>query len=196
MVEIRQLRHLRREDLRIADGYVSSARYEVSNTETADHVCFTLSRQELTKPYKKRWTASEEDYRAYSELVDQGLSFGTYDRGRLVGIAISERTDWNRSLWIREFRIAESHRRRGLGRQLMEKVAADATAKGLRILVCETQNTNVPAMDFYRSVGFEVAGVDLSYYTNSDLAAGEVAVFMKRKLEQLPSLCSDGSPIA
>lgn len=183
MIEVRQVRHLRREDLRVADGYISTAKYEVSNAETDDHVCFTLSRQELAEPYEKHWSASEEDYRAYSELVDQGLSFGIYERGRPVGIAISERIDWNRSLWIREFRIAESHRRKGLGRQLMEEVAADATEKGLRILVCETQNTNVPAIDFYRSVGFEVVGLDLSYYTNSDLASGEVAVFMKRKLE-------------
>ncbi|MDE2700419.1 MAG: hypothetical protein OXI23_16220 [Gemmatimonadota bacterium] len=39
----------------------------------------------------------------------------------------------------------------------------------------------MPAIDFYRGVGFEVEGVDLSYYTNSDVD-GEVAVFMKRKL--------------
>ena len=183
MIEIRRIRHLRREDLSVANGYASSAKYEVSTTATTDQICFTLSRQELTQPYEKHWSASEDDYRAYSDLVDQGLSFGMYDRGRLVGIAISERIDWNRSLWIREFGIVESHRREGLGSQLMEKVAADAAAKGLRVLVCETQNTNGPAMDFYCSVGFEIAGIDLSYYTNSDLAAGEVAVFMKRKLE-------------
>ena len=183
MVDIRRIRHLRREDLSVANGYVSSAKYEVSNTETADHICFTLSRRELIEPFEKHWSASEDDYRGYSELLDQGLSFGMYDRGRLVGIAISERINWNKSLWIREFGIAESHRRKGLGRQLMERVAADASAKGLRVLVCETQNTNVPAIDFYRSVGFEIAGVDLSYYTNSDLTAGEVAIFMKRKLE-------------
>ena len=182
-VEIRRIRHLRREDLSVAEGYVSSAKYEVSSSETTDHIGFTLSRRELTEPYERHWSASDEDYSAYSELVDQGLSFGMYDKGRPVGIAISERIDWHRSLWVREFGIAESHRRKGLGRQLMDKVAADAAAKGLRILVCETQNTNVPAIDFYRRVGFEVAGVDLSYYTNSDLAAGEVAVFMKRKLE-------------
>ena len=63
----------------------------------------------------------------------------------------------------------------------MDQVAEVAKAEGLRILVCETQNTNVPAIVFYRSVGFEVGGVDLSYYTNRDVE-DEVAVFMKRKL--------------
>ena len=65
----------------------------------------------------------------------------------------------------------------------MDHVALHASEEGLRVLVCETQTTNVPAIDFYRSVGFELDGIDLSYYGNDDVAAGEVALFMKRKLE-------------
>jgi ribosomal protein S18 acetylase RimI-like enzyme len=49
-------------------------------------------------------------------------------------------------------------------------------------MVCETQNTNVPAITFYRRVGYEIDGVDLSYYTNRDMTDFEVAIFMKRKL--------------
>jgi ribosomal protein S18 acetylase RimI-like enzyme len=47
----------------------------------------------------------------------------------------------------------------------------------------ETQNTNLPAIRFYRAVGFEIEAVDLSYYTNHDTLDGEVAIFMKRKVE-------------
>jgi len=43
------------------------------------------------------------------------------------------------------------------------------------------QLTLVPAIDFYRAVGFAVEGIDRSYYTNDDLN-NEVAVFMKRRL--------------
>ena len=181
MVEIRRLKHLRREDLHIMAGYVSTDRYHVLKTETADEFCFILKRQKLDAPYVKRWSFSEEAFRNYSELVNQSLSLGAYDAGQLVGIAISENIEWNKSLWVREFGVAESYRRKGVGRQLMGQVAEVAKAEGLRILVCETQNTNVPAIDFYRSAGFEVDGVDLSYYTNRDVE-GEVAIFMKRKL--------------
>ncbi len=181
MIEIRKLKQLRRGGLHIMDGYVSTDRYQVSKTETADEFCFTLKRQKLDEPYVKRWSFSDEDFRNYSELVNHGLSLGAYDAEQLVGIAISEEIEWNRSLWIREFGVAESYRRKGVGGQLMDQVVEVAKAEGLRILVCETQNTNVPAIDFYRSVGFEVEGVDLSYYTNRDIE-GEVAVFMKRKL--------------
>ena len=181
MIEIRKLKHLRREDLHIMAGYVSTDRYQVSKTETDNEFCFILKRQKLNEPYVKHWSFSEEDFKNYSELVNQGLSLGAYDTDQLVGIAISEKIEWNRSLWIREFGIAESYRRKGVGRQLMEKIVEVAKAEGLRILVCETQNTNVSAIDFYRSVGFEVDGIDLSYYTNRDVE-DEVAVFMKRKL--------------
>ena len=51
------------------------------------------------------------------------------------------------------------------------------------LIVCETQNYNVPAIEFYRKVGFEIEGIDLSYYSNRDMTEGEVAIFMKRKLE-------------
>ena len=181
MVEIKKLEQLRREDLHIMAGYVSTDRYQVSKSETADEFCFILKRQKLDAPYVKRWSFSEEEFRNYSELVNQSLSLGAYDADQLVGIAISEKIEWNKSLWVREFGVAESYRRKGVGRQLMGQVAEVAKAEGLRILVCEAQNTNVPAIDFYRSVGFEVDGVDLSYYTNRDVE-GEVAVFMKRKL--------------
>ena len=113
MVEIRELEQLRRKDLHIMDGYVSTDRYQVSKAETVDELCFILKRQKLNEPYVKHWSFSEEDFRNYSELVNQGLSLGAYDAGRLVGIAISEKVEWNRSLWIREFGVAESIQEKG-----------------------------------------------------------------------------------
>ena len=183
MVEIRKLLNLRREDLQVADGYVSAARYRVRKAEIARAFCFTLDRQELSEPFEKRWTVSEADFQRYGDVVGQGMSFAACDGGCTVGVAIAETAGWNRSLWIREFGISSPYRRQGLGRRLMERVAAHAGQEGFRVLVCETQTTNVPAIDFYRSVGFEVGGIDLSYYGNDDVQTGEVALFLKRKLE-------------
>ena len=99
MIEFRKLNHLQREDLHIMDGYVSTDRYHVSKTETADEFCFILKRQKLDTSYVKRWSFSEEEFRNYSELVNQGLSLGAYDAGQLVGIAISEKIEWNRRVY-------------------------------------------------------------------------------------------------
>jgi len=53
---------------------------------------------------------------------------------------------------------------------------------GLRIIVWETQTTNVPAIRAARRLGFQLESIDISYYTNADYPAGEMAVFMKRRL--------------
>lgn len=52
----------------------------------------------------------------------------------------------------------------------------------MRAVVCETQNTNVAAIRFYRRMGFDIEGVDLSYYSNQDCPDGEVALFLKKRL--------------
>jgi ribosomal protein S18 acetylase RimI-like enzyme len=82
-----------------------------------------------------------------------------------------------------ELGVEETHRRSGIGIQLVEALCRQGKDAGLRIIVCETQNTNVSAIEFYRKTGFELDGVDLSYYTNTDMTTGEVAFFMKKKLE-------------
>ncbi len=80
-----------REDLQIMDGYVSTDRYQVSKTETADEFYFILKRQKLDKSYVKRWSMLDEDFRNYSELVNRGLSLGAYDASRLLGSQFRKR---------------------------------------------------------------------------------------------------------
>ena len=59
-----------------------------------------------------------------------------------------------------------------------ETIPADQLRTGMRVIVCETQNTNVPAIRFYQRMGFTLDGIDLSFYETID----EVAFFMKRKV--------------
>ena len=99
-------------------------------------------------------------------------------------MALGERRDWNRTLWLHEFHVAPAYQRRGIGRRLMDELAERAAAAGLRAITLETQNTNVPAIRFYRAAGFAIEGVDVGYYTNDDQGPdGTVAVFMRRRLE-------------
>ncbi len=182
MIEVMTLNELTIEHLRLANSFVSYEVYSVERVETETEFSIAFHRRELAEPYEKRWPVSEQLLADYNRVLEQGLSFGAFDGGDLVGLAIAEREDWNGSLMVREFRVAESHRRRGIGRRLMDCITSHARRQGFRTVVCETQNTNVPAIDFYRRIGFEFEGVDLSFYTNDDTLVGEVAVFMKLKL--------------
>ncbi len=109
-----------------------------------------------------------------------GASFGAWDGGLLVGVAVTEHMEWNRNLVLWEFHVAVSHRRQGIGRALMEQVVAAARSLGVRSVTAETQNTNVAAITFYRACGFTIQGVDLSLYADDHLGENrEVAVFMR-----------------
>lgn len=165
---------------RLATGYVSDRVYRAAKSESPEAVSISLQLVPLTAPYVKVFEHDEETDQTYARYVSRGCSMGAYDGDRLVGIAIGSK-QWNGALWIWEFHVDPAYRRQGVGRGLMEAMARLAREQGCRCITLETQNTNVPAISFYRSVGFAVDSIDLSYYTNTDLVDGEVAIFMKRK---------------
>ena len=184
MIEIRPLVKLNLVRLHeLGAGYTSSAVYQVYKSEDDTQTTISLHLQELENPYKKHWLPDGAMDARYTKVIEQGLSLGAYDGNRMVGIAIAEKQAWNRTLWIWEFHVDLDYQKRGIGRQLMEQMAQVGREAGCRVMVCETQNTNVPAIRFYRGAGFEVGAVDLSYYSNKDATDFEVAVFMKRFIE-------------
>lgn len=167
----------------VTAGYTTSEVYTVETAETADSVRFVLRLTRLEEPLVKRFPEPDAETReVYTRLARDGHGFGVLVDGRCLGVAITEPRDWHRSLWVHEFHIAPGQRGMGLGRRLMERVFDEARELRMRCVVCETQNTNVAAIAFYRALGFRVEGIDLSYYSNEDVARGEVAVFMKRPL--------------
>lgn len=184
-LEIRPLTHLDLERLReLMSGYVTTQRYAVQKQETDAVTTFTLTLQTLPQPYSKNYwdSLSEDDLHRYAALLAEGFSLGAYMQDEWVGVALAEAQPWNRVLNVWELHVHPRHRSAGIGRQLVDELAVCARAAGLRALAVETQNTNVAAVRFYRSVGFTIEGIDLSYYTNTDMEDGEVAIFLKRKL--------------
>lgn len=184
MAEIKALTQLDPDALKpMITGYVSPAKYEVEKVEARGLTTITMRLVRLSRPYVKRYDHLDEETLArYARVLKDGFSFGAYEADRMIGVALAEPHGWNKSLWVWEFHVAETHRGRGIGRRLMDALAERGRAAGLRTIVCETQNTNAPAIEFYRKVGFTVEGIDLSYYTNNDILHGEVAIFMKRRL--------------
>jgi ribosomal protein S18 acetylase RimI-like enzyme len=167
----------------LSNGYTSTEKYVVTKSETSDQTTITLLRQKLDQPYFKNWEDNPDLEAHYAEVIQQGLSLGLYSGTDLVGVAIAEKRAWNRHLWVWEFHIDPAYQGQGYGRKLMDHLAELGKQAGCRVIVCETQNTNAPAIHFYRRVGFEIGAVDLSYYTNKDPEEFEVAIFMKRYLE-------------
>ena len=183
MIETRSLTKLNLSDLkRVAGGYSSDSKYAVSYKETGSYISFNLRLATLREPYVKRFHYDDETLQEYNAVLDAGYSFGAYDGDLLVGLIIAEGHRWNRSLFVHEFHVTETHRKQSIGKRLMECVAEKASCTGFRAIVCETQNTNPIAISVYRKLGFRVEGIDISLYSNHDYPEGEIAIFMKRKL--------------
>ena len=171
------------EDLRgVASGYVSTEKYQMCvRARGNDGWYCELKPTVLSPPYVKLFRHEEFDLVRLNAAIASGTSIGAWDGGLLVGIAITERMEWNRNLVLWEFHVAEPYRRHGIGREMMERVIRSARALGVRSISAETQNTNMPAIRFYRSCGFTIQGIDLSLYADDQAGEDrEVALFMRR----------------
>ena len=92
--------------------------------------------------------------------------------GRVVGFA---------GIWlmvdeahVTTFGVHPDHRRRGVGRRLLLRLAELAVELGTARMTLEVRVSNEPAQALYRSFGFRVAGRRIAYYSDD----GEDALVM------------------
>jgi len=80
--------------------------------------------------------------RELDETVGFALFFPTY-------------STWlgKQGLWLEDLFVLESHRRRGIGRALLTRVAELAVARGCGRLEWSVLDWNAPALGFYRRLG-------------------------------------------
>jgi len=74
--------------------------------------------------------------------------------------------------------IHPAHRRRGIARELMAALIADARARDLRMIVLEVRPSNQQAIALYESFNFRVTGLRRGYYYDT----GEDALVMETRL--------------
>lgn len=67
---------------------------------------------------------------------------------------------------------------------MISKTIEDARAASLRCIFSEAQNTNVDAIEFYKRQSFVIEGIDLAFYKSESDQKKEVAVFLRKKIDQ------------
>jgi ribosomal protein S18 acetylase RimI-like enzyme len=102
--------------------------------------------------------------------------------GAIVGVACISVATWNRRAVVEDLAVHPDRRGRGVGRALIEALEERARVGGARCLWLETQNINVPAIGFYRRLGFRFCGLDENLY-DPVVHPGEVALFFERDVE-------------
>jgi ribosomal protein S18 acetylase RimI-like enzyme len=184
VIEIRPLLKLDAGDIeKVITEHATLECYRVSYSDSDEHTSIELQLVPLSEAHIAKYSHfDDETMRRYNGVLKEGYSFGAFKGEALAGFIVAETQQWNDSLWVWEFHVAGSQRGKGIGKRLMETVAEKARTARLRIIVCETQNTNASAIKAYHKLGFRVEGIDISYYTNHDYPERDVAVFMKRRL--------------
>jgi ribosomal protein S18 acetylase RimI-like enzyme len=86
-------------------------------------------------------------------VVDDDIA-GYVRLGRATPVAASDHV-----VMIAGFAVDPAHRRRGLGRALLDAAAAEARARGARRLTLRVLAHNEPARRLYERAGFVVEGV-------------------------------------
>ena len=65
--------------------------------------------------------------------------------------------------YITSLFVKESHRKKGIGSQLLQKAIESAKKKGVIEVHVDTEENNVRAMEFYQKSGFKKVGVVFEY---------------------------------
>lgn len=163
--------------LQIRFAYTSDFVYEVEARETAGGFSWSLVRRPVRTPISResKWMpfdANAPNARGYAAFLD----------GEVVGYVEYSHEEWTNLVKVWHCYVRIGFRRMGIGRKLMQNVERAAKHFRARGIVLETQSCNVPAIDFYRSLGFTFWTIDVARYTNDDIARKEVMIGMGKAL--------------
>jgi len=171
----------------ILTGYETREIYQVKKKETDSLTRFDFLLVQLEQPFHDDFynDFTAEEIQTWNHLLPQGYSFGAYQAGELVGLAVGEVWPNERRARVWEFHVHAECRRMGIGRALMERVLDRARQDHLGLVMLETQNTNVNAIRFYRRIGFSLEAIDIGHYypTSNPVVRQRVQFLMKRWLE-------------
>ncbi|MDG4861555.1 GNAT family N-acetyltransferase [Streptomyces sp. T-3] len=115
------------------------------------------------------------------DLDEAEHTFVAEEDGRVVGFIALGHEEWNRRLAVRQITVADTHRGRGIGRELMARAETYGRELRARTLWLEVTSVNAPAIRAYRRLGFTLSGLDTTLYTGTP-AEGETALFMSKAL--------------
>jgi len=132
--------------LRLAQETDLPALLVIEQTCSASRWKEAALRSEFANPYSHMWVVEEG-----AVVIGYVCAWFTYDRGQIANLA-----------------VLPEHRRRGLGRALVERVFHEARTQGIFSLSLEVRRSNQVALKLYKSFGFQEVTVRAHYYENGE----------------------------
>ena len=155
-------------------SYTSEYYYDISIERTEDGFSIPVQKKKFDMPFTH--VPEDGDYpdRLYEDWWEKAEAFGIVEDGKLLAAIEINPEEWSNRLLITELFTDEKIRRKGYGKKLIDLAKKMTLEQGYRVLMLETQSSNVNAVDFYLSQGFTLIGFDSCCYTNTDMQRKEV----------------------
>ncbi|ORX38298.1 hypothetical protein BD324DRAFT_649673 [Kockovaella imperatae] len=137
----------------------------------------TLIRTEPVSPQRiKTYPREDEDSIKGSDLASSLILVDLDTDGHLRGYLRASKA-WNNMVFLDEIIIDRPCRQLGIARLLMASLQAWTIQVGLSAIKVETQDTNVGANSFYRSLAFSFGGYDKFMYYGIEACRDETALY-------------------
>jgi len=137
----------------------------------------TLEIERVDVPFTKHYTL------AWDELLGASACVVAESERGLLGVGALTIERWNRRAVVAHLHVDRPVRGRGIGTELLSGLRRAAHAANARCLWVETQNVNVPAIQFYHRHGFGWCGLDTALYDPAVLP-GETALFFTAPIDR------------
>ena len=155
-------------------SYTSEYYYDIRIDKKDDGFIIPIIKKKFDKPFTHLPSDGEYPDRLYEDWWENAEAYGIVVDNKLLGAIEICPEEWSHRLLITELFVDESIRKLGYGRKLIELAKNIAKERGYRVLMLETQSSNVKAVDFYMHMGFTLIGFDTCCYTNKDIERKEV----------------------
>jgi len=155
-------------------SYTSEYYYDISVDKTVDGFNIPIEKKKFETPFTH--VPEDADYpdKLYEDWWENAEAYGIVEDGKLLAAIEVDPEEWSNRLLITELFVDEKIRGQGYGKQLIDLAKEITVKRGYRVLMLETQSSNVNAVDFYLHQGFTLIGFDSCCYTNTDLQRKEV----------------------
>lgn len=149
--------------------YTSFEYYDICIEKTADGFSIPIQKKHFETPFIHLSESQEYPDRLYEDWWENASAFGIVEEGKLLAAIEVCPEEWSNRLMITELFVAEEIRGQGYGRKLIELAKELTVQNQYRVLMLETQSSNVNAVDFYLHEGFTLIGFDSCCYSNRDI---------------------------
>ncbi len=179
-MDIRILDIEKHKGYRIKVDYETDSWYQPRQKRGCPYV-FELEKTVFGKPISKSFTID-----LYPEYFPDAIAYGFFEETKLAGIVEVDSESWNNRLRITEIWVSSDFRRKGIGRKMLEFVDTICQQRNHRMIVLETQSSNVAAVAFYLACGYEMIGFDKYCYSDNDPDNHEIRIELGKKIKNKP----------